>query len=328
MQDSKNVDCSGLAQLSLDLKRLGSTRCQRRDVLLAASGFKASRLMLTDMGIEAVRQLGHTFGFGWAAGRTSFALRLDTGKGGFSNHMTRVTGFDGRREVFLAKNGATASRLLAAHANHTMIGRALRIPTCCTQFYLDKAQAAAKHAYDYSGLIGMPRTHTASVLSNTYCRYFDRGIVDHFPCRHHCRRTREVAKQSAMTLRRVDPSLLTELVAAGTFVYSDRDGVFWLNDIDGVAGKPVIHAQTARESNLARHLARASQVQIVLGSERILRVYGTHDEVHPRSSIFDNVSVVSFRPNYGDEEVLFGDRSGLNNDQFDPMTRPVEGYGN
>ena len=128
----------------------------------------------------------------------------------------------GRREVFLSRDLSLAPLLTRRRNDHRFIGDSLKIPACCVEFYLVQSEQAAEEGFDYSGLIRIPKSLEAPLLSNTLARYFDRGIVDHFPCCYDCRKTGVVARQLMGVLRSVDKTLAAKLVARGRFYLFDE----------------------------------------------------------------------------------------------------------
>jgi hypothetical protein len=290
------MDLAILRKVDCELREVRASLSQRRDVIAALSGYKASRLMLTDTGVQFLELLQQQIPFGLSVGSQYYLMSRNSAKGGFSNTMSRGLNGQGRREVFLSKDPSLAPLLIRRANDHRSIGQSLRIPPCCVEFYLNHSAQAAKRGFDYSGLIPTPKSLEAPLLGNTLARYFDRGFVDHFPCRYDCRKTALVARQLMSILQSVDRTLAGALVAEGTFIYSDDQGVFWLEPLSNQgSGDCLLKAATTDRTDLAEKLMSASVVAAFRDAkgEVSLEIRGAgHGS---QSTVFESMKVVTFR---------------------------------
>jgi hypothetical protein len=288
------MDLTTLRYADQKLQGVRASLAQRRDVIAALSGYKASRLMLTDRGIRFLKALLHQFPFGLSIGSQYYQMSRNPAKGGFSNSM--LPAIKGRREVFLSRDLSLAPLLIQRRNDHRFIGDSLKIPACCVEFYLAQSEQAAERGFDYSGLIRIPKSLEAPLLNNTLARYFDRGIVDHFPCRHDCKKTAVVARHLMAVLRSVDQTLAANLVAEGTFIYSDDQGVFWLVPLSRKGkGDCVLKEMTTNRTDLAKQLKSASTVSALRDGKGGVTLE-LHGSEHPTPiSVFESMKVVTFR---------------------------------
>lgn len=288
------MDLTTLRYADQKLRGVRASLAQRRDVIAALSGYKASRLILTDRGIRFLKVLLNEIPFGLSIGREHYQLSRTAAKGGFSNSM--LPAIKGRREVFLSRDLSLAPLLTRRRNDHQFIGDSLKIPACCVEFYLAQSEQAAERGFDYSGLIRTPVSLEAPLLSNTLARYFDRGIVDHFPCRYDCRKTAVVARQLMDILRSVDKPLAVNLVAEGTFIYSDDQGVFWLAPLSEKGkGDCRLKEATTNGTDLAKQLRSASTVTTLRDRKGGVTLELCGSEHSTPFSVFESMKVVTFR---------------------------------
>lgn len=192
---------------------LGLSPSQCREVCEAASGYKVSRLNLYPHHLGAIGEWCGRHGLQVAV--ADFGVREfveEEGKGGWSNVGRRVRVGEGLRFVYLGRSASEVERAKAAEASEDfspwVMGDVLRIPRCCTEFFVrEKVRALRDYADDYVFLTthATPGSGPFPWQANYLGQYFGYSLIHHFPCRWDCPATLERANRSLALVAEASP---------------------------------------------------------------------------------------------------------------------------
>jgi hypothetical protein len=202
-------------------------------------------------------------------------------KSGYSNIMHYTSLADTRpavrRGLIVARseNDLALAWLSSTLGWDSVLGRVLGYPTCCVRsFCLNWPDAQAQHCGDL-----VPIVINASGLgpfdwrNNVLGRYFERCLLQHFPCTFGCQPSIELAEATFCCLRKYEPDLsksIKELMCAPV-VYTPASGIFVFpgGKVDvcdrewGMQYDPMKMLSTTRKSALFHYL---SETNLIIGT--------------------------------------------------------------
>jgi hypothetical protein len=190
----------------------GLSALQVRELCEAAAGIKLSRLNLEDSQVDAIRP--------WCEEQLLFVVvtdyftqsnTLDEGKGNWSNIGRRFAS-DGVRFVYVSLDQAEVREALAAERAADfapqVLGRLLRIPTCCTEFFqAHKALAELRFFDEYAYLTSLHSAAdgTFDWRMNYLGQYFGYSLHGHYVCRWDCPETLRRVERVSELVRTISP---------------------------------------------------------------------------------------------------------------------------
>lgn len=192
-----------VVQLDEALRRAGASRCARRDVILAATGAKVSRIAFEPAVVTGVLAALESLGVPVAAGR-------GPSRGNPTHQRERL-------EVFV---GGTVGELsgLAASTDHDEIGEATGVPPCCRRaFRLRQAGGGDERRLARVSYVGAANCLEAGL--------FDKGLIGFIPCTPDCAAAADKACQYALWLVARLPALVYELTGPGTYVVDRKSAI-------------------------------------------------------------------------------------------------------
>jgi hypothetical protein len=190
----------------------GLSALQVRELCEAAAGIKLSRLNLEDPQVEAIRP--------WCeeqrlcVGVTDYFIqgnRLDEGKGNWSNIGQRFA-TDGVRFVYVSPEPAEVQEALQAERADDfapqVLGRLLRIPACCTEFFRAQKLTAERVFLDEYGYLTSQRSALGALFDwrmNYLSQYFGYSLHGHYVCRWDCPATLRRVERAEALVRTISP---------------------------------------------------------------------------------------------------------------------------
>lgn len=224
------------------LAQMGMRRCDRRDVLLALTGAKTSRIVVT----SSVRDQLTNASARWAglhvvAARRFVARRARSGA--LVAHECHIKGAAERtlwHELFVKRPVRRSDAFdelhkLAACGDNDQIGAALGIPRCCRAAYVSATVRRLSMLQLEAQLVD--RRITLSPLVNPLASAFDRGLLGFQPCSLACRHALRRAIANAECLASCDAALLSAMLPTGTFARLPAGGAIWLQSVPpGLSG--------------------------------------------------------------------------------------------
>lgn len=200
--------------LELFLGNFSHLQC--RELCEAYSGYKLSRVNLHENQLGFVRRWCRRRGL--ACEVSDFGVvenPRDEGKGAWRNTGRRVSTSAAIRFCYISRSARDARMAKkiesATEVDHRALGALLKIPPCCTEFYLrQREEALAYHDDDYVMLTSRATTARPpfSWQVNYLAQYIGFSLIHHFPCRWDCPATLERAKASLKIIETISPRWL------------------------------------------------------------------------------------------------------------------------
>ncbi|MFD7609051.1 hypothetical protein ACFWAN_53650 [Streptomyces mirabilis] len=212
----------------------GFTHGECREVLEAASGYKASRLLITRYKAAVLTEWASDRGLRTAL--SDFDV-IESGtlenKGHWINMGRRAPAGHGLCFVYLGHRLRDVRAACASDASGEdagLLADLFRIPECCLRFYeLHAERARMEFDNDYAVVTTEATTATGPYpwYNNYLAQYFGHSLIHHFPCRWDCEASQSRALYSLNLIADVSASWarLTEAKCRGTVWFSPRDGV-------------------------------------------------------------------------------------------------------
>ncbi|MBE1582295.1 hypothetical protein ACFPOI_43745 [Nonomuraea angiospora] len=194
--DRKATDVTArtrLEQLGL-LLAAGLTNIQARELFEAAAGFKMSRINLFDHELPAVIKFCDEQRLSYElSDYRVLEFMSEEGKGHFSNMGTRTDDPAGLRYCYVSRDPEESRRGKEAERAEDFgpweMGELLRVPKCCTDFFVrNKQEAIDRYSDDYA-LITSRETGSPGPFDfrlNYQAQYFGYSLFTYFLCNWRC----------------------------------------------------------------------------------------------------------------------------------------------
>jgi len=133
------------------------------------------------------------------------------------------------------------AKFYEAVRNDEKLGEVLGYPQCCTKFYLDNYEEAAKIGDEYS-LLTIANSNGFPFQTNYLMRYFGVSLLSHFPCAFTCKDSYELAMKMYTAVYEENPELADYIknTLRGPVITNVGTGIHVLKDYelhpDGVVG--------------------------------------------------------------------------------------------
>lgn len=158
-------------------------------------------------------------------------IHMPTVDKGVSNKGMKVdvhSKIDGDVFVYLGKDQTKIQQLKQADAkdDHILVGKLLGYPDCCITFFASSYHDEIQKENDYIIPALQQTTTSHSFYNNVIMRYFDIGVLSHFPCSFNCEASKDLAKQNLSVLKTYAPQLaehVTTLLKCPV-VFTEQDG--------------------------------------------------------------------------------------------------------
>lgn len=134
--------------------------------------------------------------------------------------------------LYIGKDRQLVERAKQAEAenDHEQLGRLLGYPSCCIKFFKSEYEQEVIKENDYiAPALRNTRQETDSAVSfynNVILRYFDMGVLSHYPCSFLCEASKELAKRNLDVVMRYSPQLAEMMVMMlkCPVVFTEYDG--------------------------------------------------------------------------------------------------------
>lgn len=208
-----------------------------KEIFLASSGLKVSRVCLQPDQAEYLANLAEEFEFFLAASSRRVEHRKDLGKGGWSNSVLEVHPIDGTTgdfELFVATEQGLAESACEyeAKGDDDKFGRLLGIPECCRIRYLEWQSVAARKQNDFVPLIAKATVWDPPFepMNNILAQYFGYSLLSHFPCSFDCRFSSKLSSKFYNFLFSEKPSIADLFMKHqhSNVLYSEYSGIIEL----------------------------------------------------------------------------------------------------
>ncbi|MBI1970713.1 hypothetical protein HYS47_03130 [Candidatus Woesearchaeota archaeon] len=123
-----------------------------------------------------------------------------------------------------------AAKEADAGNDHRMFGIELGYPSCCVSFYERHAREEMKKENDY--ILPLLRNSASFFFENNIIpRYFDIGVLSHFPCSFGCKESRDMARQLLAIVARYSEGLASYVagILRIPVVMTEHDGAHLLH---------------------------------------------------------------------------------------------------
>jgi hypothetical protein len=157
-------------------------------------------------------------------------------KGGYSNLMhcasLKNTGVETRRGLVIARseNDLALAWLSSTLRWDSLLGRVLGYPSCCVRSFCERwPEAQARHTGDLIPLvIKSSGPGPFDWRTNVLGRYFNRCLLQHFPCTFGCRPSIELAELTLRHLNIKEPVLANSIkrLMCAPVIYTEQAGIF------------------------------------------------------------------------------------------------------
>jgi hypothetical protein len=204
-----------------------------REVLLAASGVKVSRIVANQEQLAVLHNLANLYQFSVINGRVPRLASRDVGKGLCSN-QGRIAGPEEpgsflftyvARTLALAKSAAECDEV----GDSEGFGKLLGIPACCRVAYRKFEPIARRSQGDLIPQVWKETSFDVpfDCWLNVAARYFGKSLISFFPCSFHCSDARSEAMMAYQLIRECSPALAATLLESHltNVVYTEYQGV-------------------------------------------------------------------------------------------------------
>jgi hypothetical protein len=228
------LNADGIASAAQAVKaRLG--RATAREIVLTLADGRVSRFGIGRTELAAYEKFFGGLGLSCAHSTSLHVPKRDVGKGGYCNRFVDSFAVDHPDAHWLFYVGPTNESVAASKASEEAdddngLGRNLRYPRCCIDWYTDAWQhALRRHQGDL-----FPLTHASSPVStaghallNFSANYFGGGWTSFFPCSLRCPEAIASLENDRRRIRTLVPDLAQEMdLAAGCpIVYTEFHGL-------------------------------------------------------------------------------------------------------
>ena len=175
-----------------------------KESLLAATGFKTSRLGVAPHLYPSIIKLFKKYNIQYVLGNFRYTYINDIGKGGWSNRFgdeTQINHNNAKGDYFFyiadTKIKAKAAREKEENEEEFEFGETLGVPPCCAQFYVEYSEKAFKKQNDFV-LFVLENTISDppyNFWNNYVSQYFGYSLLSFFPCSFDCNKSAKISKQ-------------------------------------------------------------------------------------------------------------------------------------
>src|SRR5208337_4577744 len=253
-----------------------------KELLLAASGVKVSRLSVSDVEIQFLSSLADQFEFFLLASDERYLPLCDVGKGDYCNAFEQIAGPDeagSLRNVYIAsdKSLVEAAKLLEKTVDDELFGALLGIPHCCRNAYQRFLPIASAKQFD---LVPLVLENTLGPLSydswlNYPAVYFGRTLLSFFPCSFRCTAARTVARSTYRFLSECDEAWANSFVdlQRSNILYTEYQGVHLFRQplVDGWIRYGPDDVSSTEPTELAGVIRRGDRLEVC--GKRLAHIY-------------------------------------------------------
>lgn len=208
-----------------------------REIILAAEGFKVSRICVDEHELAEFVGLLEQNGLYAAIFDQKFIYQQDSGKAGWTSQygiQVPVEFGHGALMVYIADSPQSA--LNAMKNEHGQDDRAfgglLGIPSCCIDFYVKHIEAAESIQNDYLLFVtkNTPETHSYSYWNNIATQYLDGSLISYYPCSFNCKASEGFAKESYRILCKYSEDYASNILSKqkSNVIYTEYEGIYLL----------------------------------------------------------------------------------------------------
>lgn len=202
---------------------------------------------------------------------------VDEGKGSFANIVKKVNIADPREglsHVYISKSKDRAMflKLLESKGDDKAVGKVLGYPECCTEFFENYKDQQKKIQNDYIlPALSDSKGYEFSFVLNHAARYFDRTLLSHFPCNFNCEESKKIAQERLNLLEERYPEISKELKEKlrGAIVYTERDGVFLMENVEIDKNTLNFEKVTTTKENILHDLLSKNRKMEIIGKNKI-----------------------------------------------------------
>ena len=214
-------------------------RIKSLEILYVLEGVKpCTRIIVKEDDLDKTREFLKQFGLCIETSDFKISMDKDLNKGGYSNMAVKVnsdSNFKGDFLVYVAKDKETAEKAKQYERSNDYknLGLMLGYPECCCDFFKENFNEQSKKDNDY---VIPALTNSKGIVfpyeNNTMGRYFDYGLISHFPCSYNCQKSREIGQKHLEVIKKhsqqTADDTLKNLKSVG--IYSDFSGIYLLLD--------------------------------------------------------------------------------------------------
>jgi hypothetical protein len=190
----------------------GLSSLQVRELCEAVVGIKLSRLNLEDSQIEAIRPWCEEHHLSIAV--TDYLVQgnvVDEGKGNWSNIGRRFAAH-GVRFAYVSLDIEETRQALESERRSDfsplVLGRLLKIPACCTEFFISRKSEAERCFFDEYAYLTSRETNARARYDwrmNYLSQYFGHSLHGHYVCRWDCPETLRRVERAELLVRTISP---------------------------------------------------------------------------------------------------------------------------
>lgn len=258
-------ECSKLNKLDLfkKLQAEGFTNVQLREIMEAYMGYKVSRIHVDDRQKKCLEDFCKETRLLYLIGNYKVKDQVVVEKKGKWSNIGVKVDIQEKNAWWYLYIGRKLEELEVAREfdfieknDPHIIGKLLKIPSCCTEFFLqNKQQALDLYFDDYSILTlrNTPESCHLHYLTNYISQYFDYSLISHYLCSFNCVESKKKAEESLNIVSEIWPELANKIVQnlKKVMIFDNGNGVYSFTgkrDGDNISYDPSTIKTTAHTS--------------------------------------------------------------------------------